>query len=306
MSSTLAILFPGSQECSYDFAIIQHFVQKQGIDLIQFAPSPPVKNLDLCQTIPVSQRLNYLLEALFYTDVSMVWSGRGGYGVSDLLPMIPWAKLKKIPPKKIIGFSDISALHSAFYAKLGWPGIHGPMAFTPYWDKSSLKSKKDFLKYLTGFYDQISLPLQYIQGGQRKIFPKKKMKGNLFGGCFSVLTNLIGTPYFPKSLAGNILFFEDIGESPPRILRYLNQWCQAGVFKGVSAVILGRFVGLTQDHEQNAKMEKSLISEIALRLFPLPVFRSKQFGHMASQKFIPIGQEGVIDFEKTFQLTFKG
>ena len=89
-------------------------------------------------------RLSELSEALQDKNTSNLLCARGGYGVSDLLAGLPWSKLRQISPKTIVGFSDISALHSAVYAILGWPSIHGPMPSMDYWrigsqDVSTLK-----------------------------------------------------------------------------------------------------------------------------------------------------------------------
>ena len=69
----------------------------------------------------------------------------------------------------------------------------------------------------------------------------KNHEGKLFGGCFSVLTNLVGTSFLPD-LAGHILIFEDIEEHPARLMRYWKQWEYAGILTGVEAVVFGRLV----------------------------------------------------------------
>lgn len=85
----------------------------------------------------------------------------------------------------------------------------------------------------------------------------REIEGTLFGGCFSVLTNLLATPYLPRSLAGYILFFEDINESVWKLLRYLNQWRFSGMLDGVQAIVLGRFEQL--DGDQSAQTALSFV-----------------------------------------------
>jgi muramoyltetrapeptide carboxypeptidase len=205
-------------------------------------------------------------------DAQVVFAGRGGYGASDLLPLIPWEKLKGLAPRCLVGFSDITALHSAFWTKLGWSGLHGPMVGSPLW---GLNSSED-----------IAALLSLIEHGQPprgmlRISPcaraatdsRKALKGWLFGGCFSVLTNLIGTPYLPASLAGAILLFEDTGENCGRLLRYWNQWLQSGLLQGVEGVVWGRFTqleGTVSEGETRAELS---------RRSPLPCWTSEDFGH---------------------------
>ena len=78
----------------------------------------------------IETRLKSLENALFEESTDIIMCARGGYGASDLIAALNWDKLSEIKEKPIVGFSDISALHSAFYKKLGWRGIHAPMPAT--------------------------------------------------------------------------------------------------------------------------------------------------------------------------------
>ncbi len=62
----------------------------------------------------------------------------------------------------------------------------------------------------------------------------------LWGGNLTVLTTLLGTPYFPD-IKGGILFLEDVGEHPYRIERRLTQLLYAGVLARQKAIVLGQF-----------------------------------------------------------------
>ena len=111
----------------------------------------------------------------------------------------------------------------------------------------------------------------------------------LFGGCLSVLTNLIGTPYLPASFAEQILFFEDIGEHPGKILRYLNQWYQAGLFAKVHHIVLGDFNGL----DSFGYDKQSLCKEVYERT-KITVSSSSKFGHCSPNYPLGVGYWGQI------------
>jgi muramoyltetrapeptide carboxypeptidase len=64
--------------------------------------------------------------------------------------------------------------------------------------------------------------------------------GPLIGGCLSVLTTTLGTPYAPDT-AGAILFLEDVHEFPYRLDRLLTQLKQSGKLDRVAGVVLGTF-----------------------------------------------------------------
>lgn len=214
----------------------------------------------------IDERLDQLMDALFAKDCRFILCGRGGYGASDLLPLLPWTRLKKQSPKIIIGFSDATALQSAFFARLGWPSLHAPMPGTEKW-ASDRADCNALLSILKGGTTKGSLELSSVSA------PKKNVSGLLFGGCLSVLTNLIGTPYLPRKLDGAILYFEDVGENPGRLMRYLNQWQQAKLLNGVRGIVFGQLEDIG-----TSLTVKDVLAEIAQR-FPFPIFTSDQFGH---------------------------
>ncbi|MBI2603898.1 MAG: LD-carboxypeptidase [Deltaproteobacteria bacterium] len=223
-------------------------------------------------------RVDELTSSLLDPETDVLVCARGGFGAGDLLPHIPWESLRQATPKCIVGFSDISALHSAFFAKLGWAGIHGPMPATEYWTEDG----EDVDQLFKLLHDQEH------QGGKLRVkplSPTATVSGWLFGGCLSVLCSLIGTPYFPK-LDGAILFLEDVGEHPGRLLRYVNQLSLSGVIARTNAVMLGSL----GDEDVFLPVKK----EIARRL-PLPVFSSQDFGHCFPNFPLTIGSKAEID-----------
>lgn len=231
-----------------------------------------------------------LQAALCEEDTHLVWAARGGYGASDLLPLLNWALLGRCPEKIVIGFSDVSALHSALYAKLGWRGWHAPMPATSLW---RLHADDDV--------DQVLGCLRAWAGGQgvfgevavAPVTPGNgwPLSGRLFGGCFSVLTGLIGTSYFPPNLKDHILFFEDVDESPARLMRALNQWLQSGVLAGVQAIVVGYLKDLGANIVDCAPY---VLDEIARRVAPIPVFHTPLFGHVSPNYTLPIGAQGTL------------
>ncbi len=227
-----------------------------------------------------ADRLAQLQAALLAPDARYLLSTRGGYGVSDLLDGLNWDLYQGLAPKIIVGFSDISALHSAFYTKLAWNGLHAPMPATDLWGKNGDEDIKVLMDVLRGDRKFLELPLLYEGRGL-----PPHIQGPAFGGCLSVLTNLIGTPYFPQTLAGHILYWEDIGEHPARILRFVNQWKQSGALRGVEGIVLGRFVGCDVDQVCTETQLRAALSE---RL-PLPIWFCPLFGHCSPNWPLPFG-----------------
>ncbi len=252
---------------------------------------------------PLSARLKALSDALMEKESTCVLCARGGYGASDLLSALPWSRLRKIEPKLVVGFSDISAIHSALYAKLGWSGIHGPMPATTLWRKDGESKDIDILLKLLDLLaskaplkGSLSLDGLVIKSdgdagsSSKSLSVGDSIEGWLFGGCFSVLSNLIGTPFFPKSLKGAILFLEDTGDNPGRLLRYWNQWLQSGVLNGVRGAILGNFLKLGDRIPDN---DLFFLKEFARRS-PFPVFETTLFGHVSPNYPLMIGAKATV------------
>jgi muramoyltetrapeptide carboxypeptidase len=192
----------------------------------------------------------------------------------------------------LIGFSDISCLISAFWTRLGWPGIHGPMPGSSLWGQNSTEDIAQLLALLKdGQAKQGMLRLSPIDAEGHTA--AREQTGWLFGGCFSVLTNLIGTPYLPRSLAGALLLFEDTGENYGRLLRYWNQWLQSGILDGVRGIVLGRFSDL-----EAGSFEAELKAEFARRC-GLPCWSSEDFGHVSPNFPFVIGAQGSIAADGT-------
>lgn len=232
----------------------------------------------------VESRSKALNNALLEQDSDAVMWARGGYGASDLLDLVPWSQLTQAKPKPIIGFSDVCAVQAALYTKSNRISIHGPMPATVTWKKAGTTDVDTLIDLLKGRIGSGRISVSSI--GKNT----KTVQGRLFGGCLSVLTSLIGTPYLPRSLKDHILYFEDIGENPGRIIRMLNQWQQSGLLNGVTALLLGHFSQLGGDLPDSAP---GLMGEISKR-YGLPTFTSKDFGHISPNHPIVMGALGEI------------
>src|ERR1700712_1974696 len=74
-----------------------------------------------------AERLADLQQMLDDKSIKAILCGRGGYGTSRIIDQLDWKAFKK-NPKWIIGYSDITVLHSFLFTKLKTGSIHAPMA----------------------------------------------------------------------------------------------------------------------------------------------------------------------------------
>lgn len=65
-------------------------------------------------------------EAWLNPEVKAVICARGGYGAMRILPYLDFNSLRE-HPKILVGYSDITALHLAFWHEMGLVTFHGPM-----------------------------------------------------------------------------------------------------------------------------------------------------------------------------------
>ena len=218
----------------------------------------------------VNARSQALATALADPKCAYVLAARGGYGTSDLLRHLDWSALSASPATMVVGFSDISALQVALYARLGWPGIHGPMPGSSLWTNGEDVARLLHLLSSSRPWNS-AISVSRLAGSS----VNDEIEGTLIGGCLSVLSALIGTPYFPKSLKNHILFIEDTHESGERILRFWNQWVDSGLVTNLAAVVLGRFTDLSGSHDEEWLVNR-LVERCTVR-----IFRSSDFGHVS-------------------------
>ena len=232
----------------------------------------------------INERTERFLSALLEPESQIILCTRGGYGASDLLPYLPWAKLRSIKHKWIVGFSDISAIHSAFWSMLNWPGIHGPMPGSSLWDLNATEDVDFLIRMLSQSEKSGSIPVSPLSSSNTP-----PPHGLLYGGCMSVLCNLIGTPFFPKSLRKYYVFLEDTGENPGRLVRYWNQLQQSGGMEGALGVIWGHLKDLDSNlDEEEVKRELASRSSV-------PAWSSQHFGHLSPNWSMVVGAKARID-----------
>jgi muramoyltetrapeptide carboxypeptidase len=109
----------------------------------------------------------------------------------------------------------------------------------------------------------------------------------LWGGNLTVLSSLLGTPYFPQ-IKGGLLFLEDVAEHPYRIERMLTQLLHAGVLAQQKAIILGQFTDFKLvPHDRGFKLT-SVIDWLRQQV-KVPVLTNLPYGHVATKVLLPVG-----------------
>jgi len=158
-----------------------------------------------------------------------VFCARGGYGSQRVVPDLDFAPLARAP-KAVVGYSDATALLAAIVDH-GVAAVHGPMVATDMARGLSARSEEHLRRLLTD-------PAYLWEAEFTDVIRPGRAVGRLVGGCLSVVTALLGTPWTPDT-DGAILFLEDVGERPYRLDRLLTQLRQAGVLDRLAGLVFG-------------------------------------------------------------------
>jgi len=220
-------------------------------------------------------------------EVDMIMALRGGYSVMKSLPFIDFELIQK-HPKIIAGFSDLSALLNPIFERTGLVTLHAPMVINL--DTPTAFTLKSLMNAVKGYPEK-----NLFKGARCKVYNPGSATGILKGGNLITLTALIDTDW-EIDTAGSILFLEDVDEKLHEVDRFLTQWALAGKFKGVKALILGDFRGIS-----SRKVYDILASQMAL---DFPVVHCPYIGHVDNKITLPIGAEVELNTDRK-QLVIK-
>jgi muramoyltetrapeptide carboxypeptidase len=230
------------------------------------------------------------LHAAAKSDARLVVTARGGYGISRLLDQVDYNALKtsEIAGQRWVGYSDITALHLAGLAKVGWKSIAGACFSEEWADAPPHQFTQDSF---WGLVNEPSHSVTFEPSSTCGLSTSQNQQGSwagtLWGGNLAIVNHLLGTPYLPE-VANGILFLEDINEQPFRIERRLLQLLHAGVLDQQSAVLLGDFGGYTLGaHERGFSLQEA-VNHVQART-KTPILTGLPFGHCKGKLALPVG-----------------
>jgi muramoyltetrapeptide carboxypeptidase len=235
-----------------------------------------------------ARRLGELTAALEDPDIRAVFCARGGYGATRLLGRLATAGSPG-PPKALIGFSDITALH-LWMQSCGRISVHGPV-LTQLGRLPAPTCERLFALL------ESAQPPPPLTG--RLTHVGGVAEGPLLGGNLSVFTRLLGTPFMPP-LDGAILLLEDQGERPYRLDRMWTHLELAGVFGRVRGIALGSFTGC--EEKDAAYTSEEVLGDLA-RATGRPCAGGFPVGHGEVNEPLPLGARVRLDADRR-TLTF--
>jgi muramoyltetrapeptide carboxypeptidase len=215
-------------------------------------------------------------------NIDGIWCIRGGYGAMRLLAAIDYDAWRR-HPKTLIGYSDITALHSAIGAGTGLVTFHGPTArgrLTEFSEASFRAAVADGTEPCGHAPEAMTLH-------------EGRARGHLAGGNLALVAALCGTPY-AVPLDGAILVLEDVNESVYRIDRMLTQLRLSGDLERVSGLALGAFTDIPDEPSNEQRPLLALLREVAGQC-NVPCVANIPVGHIADQWTVPLGAFAELD-----------
>jgi muramoyltetrapeptide carboxypeptidase len=243
------------------------------------------------------------INALFADpEVDVVQCLQGGYGSAQAIPYMDFDVIRD-HPKPFVGFSDITALHTAIRHYTGLVTFYGPgLAGVDDPDKSPEERKFTQDRLLQALSATTPLGEMPRKPGDNYIRPLTpgKVSGQIAGGCLWLLGQAIGTEW-QIDLDGKIFFFEDVDAPPWYIDGILNQMTQAGMLKGVIGVVVGELERCDWS-EARPEFPQSLSIEDVLERYiqPLgvPAIYGHPLGHGKNMATLPLGVEVTLDADE--------
>jgi muramoyltetrapeptide carboxypeptidase len=238
-------------------------------------------------------RANDFQEMMDDTSVKAIWCARGGYGTVRIIDMLDFSKFMK-SPKWIIGYSDITVLHSHLYT-MGIQSIHAQMPLDI--EKKSEATQESLKKVLFGS------PYRIEYETRNTLNRIGTANGILVGGNLSVLYSLCGS----KSALltdDRILFIEDLDEYLYHVDRMIQNLKRNGLFQNLSGLIVGGMSDMNDNTVPFGRTAEEIIFDVVSE-YNFPVCFNFPAGHVNNNNALMLGQEVSLDIhESGVRLTF--
>ena len=223
-----------------------------------------------------------------------ILSARGGYGSIRIVDRLKWDKFKE-KPKWIIGFSDLTVIHSFLNRQLGIASIHSKMcnSFPDDWSKAEpiqIECIESINKALSG--EKMSYTALPNANNRQGVAEGKLVGGNLktLGTMSATQSDLI--------TVNKILFVEDTGEYLYSIDRMFWNLKRTGKLSNLKGLIVGGFKVKTDiDTEDFGKTVEQIVME-KIKKYNYPVCFDFPVGHQKANFALKCGVRHLLNVKE--------
>jgi muramoyltetrapeptide carboxypeptidase len=273
--------------------------------------------IDNFNSSDVQNRVDDIHDAFGDTEVKGILTAIGGFNSNQLLRYIDWDLVRK-NPKILCGYSDVTVLANAIYAKTALVTYSG-MHFSTFGQKQLQDYNLDNFKkclfsdspFTVKASEKWSDDEWYLNQNKRNVMQNDgwwvvnegKAEGTTLGGNLASFRLLYGTEYMPEIKKDTIFFIEDdhyTTDDVSEFDRNLQSLIHQRDFENVRAIVVGRF-------QVGSKMSRELITRIIQskkELDGMPVVANVDFGHTDPIFTFPVGGGVILDTQDGGRLEF--
>ena len=225
-------------------------------------------------------------EMLDNPTIKAIWAAKGGYGTVRIIDRIDFTAFKK-KPKWIVGFSDVTVLHS-HVNNMDIETLHGIMAISA--GTASTEAIESLRQSLFGEKPMYHIPAHPFN-------KTGKAKAEIVGGNLSVLYSIIGSKS-EVDYKGKILFIEDLDEYLYHIDRMMMNLKRNGYFDGITAMIIGGMTSMNDNDIPWGKDALEIIQDV-LKDYKFPVIFNFPGGHLKDNRALILGRTVSVEVSDT-------
>lgn len=223
------------------------------------------------------ERASELMKFFEDTKIEAIFDISGGNLANEVIAYLDYEIISK-NPKPMFGYSDLTTVLNAIYAKTGIETYLYQIRNLMY--SYGEEQKENFIQSM--FYGKENLftfPVEWIQGNE--------MEGVVCGGNIRCLLKLAGTEYFPD-VQDKILVLEGYSGKPDMIATLFTQLKLMGVFHKIHGILLGTF---TEMEEKSYEPSVDQLIQEIVSDWKLPIAKTRFIGHVVDSKGVRIGSK---------------
>ncbi len=220
-------------------------------------------------------------------DIKAIFCARGGYGTMRIIDRLDFTEFKK-HPKWIVGYSDITVLHSHVHSLCNTASLHATMPINFKLDLFSTESMRKALMGMELFYKTENKTAVINRPG--------KAEGQVIGGNLSLLYAMMNSDS-DIDTNGKILFLEDLDEYLYHVDRMILSLKRAGKFRGLKGLIVGSMSVMRDNEIPFGKDAEEIISEHVYE-YDFPVCYGFPAGHDIKNYALLFGKTAELVVEK--------
>ena len=276
---TVAIVATARKHIDDDLKLAKEFLENWGLKVVVGSSI----GLDQNQLAGTDEdRAKDFQQQLDNPNVKAIWCVRGGYGTVRMVDLIDFSKFKQ-HPKWVIGFSDVTVLHSHLNT-LGFESIHGMMPVNI--PRATPEAKESLRKALLG--ENLSYAIPYD-----KMNKLGKAKGELVGGNLSILYSLFGSDS-AIDCTDKILFLEDLDEYLYHIDRMMMNLKRNGCLESLKGIVVGSMTKMKDNDIPWGKNALQIIEEVT-KTYNIPVVYNFPAGHIPDNRALIFGRQVTLE-----------